>query len=289
MTTRSISAAVSVAIALLCTGSATSTAAEELPVRTDVISHETTEDIHVWAPASEGANPVVYAMHGTCDLCGGDWDVIGEALAASGVVVFGVDYHGTDYLEGRFDRMTRELECGYRFARESAADYGGDLERPVVFIGHSWGATMSLAGGLDHEQFVPDGTYDACFEGAERPDAVVAIAGCHYEHQGVRFGFDAAAYGSGDAAAILVGGAGDEECAAWQSVDAAAQLAGIGLDATPEVVPDANHYTLIGHDIVDDEWITLADHPAVVATIQIILNAIEQADGSPEAVPQPSN
>ena len=289
MTRRSILAARLAATTLLCTGLATTTAAEELPVRTDVISHETTRDIHVWAPASKGAYPVVYAMHGTCDLCGRGWDVIGEALAASGVVVFGADYHGTDYQEGRFDRMTQELECGYRFARESAADFGGDLEQPVVFIGHSWGATMALAGGLDHEQFVPDGSYDACFEGAERPDAIVAIAGCHYEHQGMRFGFDAAAYGSDDATTILVGGANDEECAAWQSVDAAAELAAIGRDATSEVIPDANHHTLIGHDIVDDEWITVADHPAAGRVVQVILDTIDHADGAPEGVPQPSD
>ena len=178
--------------------------------------------------------------------------------------------------------MTHELECGYRFARESAADFGGDLERPVVFIGHSWGATVALAGGLDDEQFVPDGTYDGCFEGAERPDAIVAIAGCHYERLGTRFGFDATAYGSGDATAILVGGADDEECAAWQSVDAAAELAAIGRNATSEVVPDADHFTLIGHGIVDDEWLTLADDPAVAATVQIILEAIEQAERSTE-------
>lgn len=281
MNRRSRWAAVSVVTALLCATMATSTAAGELPVRTDVTSHETTEDIHVWAPASDGAYPVVYAMHGTCDLCGRDWDVVGEALAASGVVVFGVDYHGNDSREGHFERMTRELECGYRLARASAADYGGDLERPVVFVGHSWGATMALAGGLDHERFVPDGSYDGCLEGVERPDVIVAIAGCYYEHQGVRFGFDAAAFGSGDATAILVGGADDAECGAWQSVDAAAELASIGRDATSEVIPEAGHDTLIGHDIVDDEWITLADHPAADRVVQVVLEAIDQADDSP--------
>lgn len=279
MTRRSISAAVLLVTALACAGMVTLTAADEFPVRTDVISHEMTEDIHVWAPASEGTYPVVYAMHGTCDLCGTDWDVIGEALAANGVVVFGVDYHGGDYLEGRFDRMTRELECGYRFARESAADYGGDLERPVVFVGHATGATMALAGGLDDELFVPGGTWDACFAGAERPDAVVAIAGCHYERQGMRFGFDATAYGSGDASTILVGGADDEECAAWQSVDAALELADSGRDATSEVIPDADHLALLGHDVVEDEWITLADHPAADRVVQVVLEAIDQADG----------
>lgn len=264
--------------ALLLGGMATSTATDEYPVAIDVISDETTQDIHVWAPATDGTYPVVYALHGTCDLCGDSWDVIGEALAANGVVVFGVDYHGTDYQEGRFDRMAQELECGYRYAREVAADYGGDLDEPVVFIGHSWGATMALGGGLDDEAFVPGGTYRACFEGAERPDAIVAIGGCHYEHQGRRFGFDPSALGNGDATVILVGGEDDEECTAWQSVDAAVELTQTGRDATSVVIPGADHFTLIGHQVVDDRWLTVADHPAAARVVQIILDAIDQAD-----------
>ena len=265
---------------LLIAGAFPSVAADESAVKTAVISSEMTQDIHVWAPATQGSYPMIYAMHGTCDLCGGDWDVIGEALAASGVVVFGVDYHGTDYQAGRYDRMTQELECGYRYAREVAADYGVDLDQPVVFTGHSWGATMALGGGLDDEMFVPGGTYQTCFEGAERPDAIVALAGCHYEYRGQHFGFDEAAYGHGDATTILVGGEDDEECEAWQSVDAAVELAKTGRSATSVVIPAANHFTPIGHDIVDGQWATVADHPAAAQFVQIILDAIEGARAS---------
>lgn len=289
MIRRSASAAAIVATVLLFGSMAASAASERHLVTTDVITHETTQEIHVWAPASEGAYPVVYAMHGTCDLCGDSWDVVGEALAANGVVVFGVDYHGTDYQVGRYDRMTQELECGYRYAREVAADYGGDLDEPVVFIGHSWGATMALGGGLDDKMLVPGGSYDVCFEGAERPDVIVPIAGCHYEHQGQHFGFDTSALGNGDATVILVGGEDDEECAAWQSVDAAAALAQTGRNATSEVIPGANHMTLIGHDFVDGEWLTIADHPAAARVVQVVLDAINRPDAPPGLTHQPSD
>lgn len=173
--------------------------------------------------------------------------------------------------------MVADLECGYRFVREIAAEYGGDLDKPVVNVGHSLGATMGLDGALNADLLGPGGTYDVCFSGADRPDAMVAIAGCHYEHEDRQFPFDATTLGSGDASIVLISGEDDEVCAPWQSADATDALRTAGFDVTLVEVPDASHLTLIGKDHVDGEFLTLPDEPAAALVAQAILKAIETA------------
>jgi hypothetical protein len=263
-------------MALLLAATAVSGQDGPYEVVTDVVSHEDTQDIHVWAPATEGSYPTVYAMHGLRGS-GTDWDVIGPALAAEGVVVFATDWRSLEAENGRLDRAIADLECGYRYVREITTEYGGDLDQPFVFVGHSTGAEMGLGGARDEVMFVPGGTYDTCFTGAERPDAIVAIGGCWYEYDGTEFPMDPSMYGTGDASIVFVGGENDEICAAWQSEDAAEVFAAAGFDATYHEVPGATLLTLIGHDLVDGEWLTLADHPAPAEVAKVVLAAISSA------------
>ena len=60
-------------------------------------------------------------------------------IGGQGAVVFAPTY-GTDITtqEG-VDRAAVDAECGYRFARSIAAEYGGDLDQPVTFVGWSLG------------------------------------------------------------------------------------------------------------------------------------------------------
>ena len=275
---RTIRCALPAVTALLLTTSSAFGQDEGYEVETDVISHEATQDIHVWHPGSGGGFPVVYALHGLGGT-GVGWEVIAPALAERGVVVFATDYHSTDITQGRSDRIVADLECGYRYVREIAGDYGGDLTQPVLFVGHSLGAEMALGGGLDDMEFVPGGPYTACFNGADRPDAIVAIAGCYYEFEGQQFPFAASQYGSGDARTVLVGGEDDEVCAARQSRDATEALAASGREATYVEIAGATHATLIGHDIVDGEWLARPDHPTAAAVAGVILDVVasEQA------------
>jgi len=229
-------------------------------VTTDVVSHEETQDIHVWAPATEGSYPTVYAIHGTGGF-GADWDVIGAALAAEGVVVFAPDWDSIGAEEGRFQKAIADLECGYRYVREITTEYGGDPDQPFVNVGHSVGAEMALGGALNEAMLGPGGTYDTCFTGAERPDALVAIGGCYYEYDGRKFPVDPLRYGTGDASIVFVGGEDDEICAAWQSKDAAEAFAAAGIDATYHEIPGATHLTLTGHDFIDGEWVMGPDEP----------------------------
>ena len=143
-------------------------------------------------------------------------------------------------------------------------------------MGHSIGGTNALVGTLDTTRFVPGGSYDECFDGVSRPDAVVALGGCHCEHAGASIPFDTAAYGDGDARLILAGGTEDEVCPAWQSEDAAAAFREAGRDARYVEIAGANHMRLIGHDIVDGECTTVEDDLAVAAVVRLILDTIEE-------------
>jgi dienelactone hydrolase len=257
----------------------TSTRDAETPfgVTTTVVSHETTRDIAVFAPEAGGAWPVVYALHGL----GGswqDWAEAAEDLASNGVVVFAADGRTTEAVEqGRWADLQQDTECGYRFVRSIAGEYGGDLEQPVTVVGHSLGATGVLEIGLDGTQYGPGGTYDTCFSGAPRPDVVVPIAGCHYEFEGNKFGFDTSGWTNQEADLVLVAGEDDAVCEAWQSQDASRALTSAGYDAALVEIAGANHFTLIFHDLVDNEWLTLPDESAGKEVVQTILDAIAAA------------
>lgn len=249
---------------------------EEPPfeVTSAVVSHETTRDISVWAPDIDGSFPVVYALHGT----GGNRQDLAEtatALARQGIVVFAADYRS-----GEIARWEQDAECGYRYARSIAGEYGGDLNRPVTSVGYSLGATLVLAGSLNEATYGPGGTYQECFSGAPRADVTVAVAGCHYEYQDQVFDFDpdTPLWTNQETDLVLVAGDSDDICAAWQSEDAAAALQSAGYEVSLVEIADASHFTLIFHDLVDDEWVTLPDEPAGQETVEAILDAIAAAE-----------
>jgi hypothetical protein len=92
-------------------------------VASTVVSHETTQEISVFAREAEGSWPVAYMFH--CYDCDRqDSAEMGKQLASHGMVVFVPDYRSTDA------PVTREqdLECAYRYARSIAPEYGGDLD-----------------------------------------------------------------------------------------------------------------------------------------------------------------
>ena len=164
-------------------------------VTSTVVSHETTQDIWVWAPDADGSWPIVYALHGT----GGTGDglaVTATELASHGYVVFAPTY-----------RTGMDLECGWRYSLSIAEEYGGDLDAPTSTVGHSLGASMALIGGLDDDVYGPGGTYDACFEGAVRSSVIVPISGCYHEFEGQEFVFDPVAYSDQEVEIVLVVGA----------------------------------------------------------------------------------
>jgi predicted esterase len=246
-------------------------------VTSTIVSHETTREVHVWAPDAEGPWPVVHALHGL----GGraeDMAIMAEELASRGFVVFAATGRTIEAVEqGRFADLARDTECGYRFARTIAEDYGGDLDQPVTMVGYSFGATGALSFGLQEATFGPGGTYEECFSGSPRPDVIVAVSGCHYEFEGNAFRFDTSGFGNDDATLVLVVGENDPVCAPWQSEDAADTLEAMGYDVDFVEIPNGNHFSVIFHDLVDDEWLTAPDEPAGHAVVETILDAIDAA------------
>jgi len=243
-------------------------------VSESVVSHQTTQQISVWTPDADGAWPVVYALHGT----GGrrqDLAEMARALASQGLVVFAADYRSTSP-----QHWEQDAECGYRYARSVAAEYGGDLERPVTSVGFSLGSTLVLEGSFGAAAYGPGGTYDDCFSGAPRADVTVAVAGCHYEFQGQTFDFDpnTPRWTNTESQVILVAGENDTICEPWQSDDATAALRSAGYEASQVMIAGANHLTLIFQHLVDDELIALPDDPAGQETVQTILEAIAAAE-----------
>ena len=157
--------------------------------------------------------------------------------------------------------------------------YGGDLDQPVTIVGHSLGASIALAMGLNEAVFGPDGEFDACPGLAPRPDVVVPLSGCHYEYEGRAFPFDPEAYDFtyDESELVLIVGTEDDVCEPWQSEDAATALEDGGFDTSLVTISDGNHFTVIFHDLVGGEWLTLPDDPAGMAAVQTILDAIEAA------------
>jgi dienelactone hydrolase len=239
----------------------------------EVVAHETTQDVLVFAPDAEGSWPVVMAMHGL-NGSGEDMAEIATRLAREGFVVFAPTYRTDMRTQQGVEQGGRDAECGYRFARSIAADYGGDLDRPVTFVGWSLGASLVLALGLP-DQIDPSGQAVSCFTEVPRPEVVVAVSGCHYEHEGIPADMvDPSGWGNKDAEIVLVAGEKDTTCAAWQSEDAATELRSAGYDVELVVLEGASHYAPVFHDVVDGEFVVVPDEPAGEQTLEVIVDAI---------------
>lgn len=247
-------------------------------VMTTGLSGEDTQEITVWAPDADGSWPVAYALHGITSNAQ-DLAELATALAGQGVVVFSTDYRSELMQTAEWKDAYVDTECGYRYAHSVAADYGGDLDQPVTIVGHSMGATIALSMGLNEEVFGPDGEFSFCPGETPRPDVVVPLSGCHYEYEGQTFAFDPVVrdFTYDESELVLVVGTEDDVCEAWQSEDAASALRDGGFDTSLVTIDGGNHFTVIFHDIVDDQWLTLPGDPAGTAVVQTILDAIEAA------------
>ena len=260
-------------VALLAAACGTGPGTESEPVVTSqIVSHETTQDILVFAPESAEALPVVWMMHGVGGS-GGDMAQLATELAGEGFVVFAPTFR-TDLSsqQGSLDAVT-DAECGYRFARSVAADYGGDLDRPMTFVGWSLGASFALQGGLT-EQIDPSGEFLVCFDEVPRADVIFAISGCHYEFEGAQFDFDPSGWGNQNAKIVLLAGADDAICPAWQSGDAATELAAAGFDVDIVLLDGADHFAPIFQRLENDELVAAPKHPAGQQTLDAILRVI---------------
>ena len=241
-------------------------------VTTTIVSNKATQDIRVFAPDADGPCPVVVAMHGVGGTAE-DMAEIATRLAREGVVVFAPTYRTDLSTQKGVENAASDVECGYRLVRTIAADYGGDLDQPVAFVGWSLGAIAALEIGLT-EDIDPTGSHLACPGNPPRPNVIVAIAGCYLEYQGMPQNFDLSRWGNKGADLTLVAGEKDTTCAARQSDDAAAQLRSAGYDVHLVTLEGANHYAPVFHNLVDGQWRVITDDPPGEKTVKAILDAI---------------
>ena len=250
----------------------------EYPVTSTVVSHETTQDISVFSPGTEGSWPVAYLLH--CYDCDRDDSAeMARQLASHGVVAFVPDYRSTEP-----GRMEQDLTCGYRYARSIAAEYGGDLDQPVTFVGDSYGATLAISGGVAKAAYSPGGSYDECFAGAPRPDVIVAIGGCYYEYEGEKVPWTPLDWMVNDIESatlepqmVFVVGENDDTCHVWQSEDAATTLQAAGYNVELQVMSGGDHHNVVFWAQRDGEWVTIPDDPVGKQVLQLIIDNIEAA------------
>jgi acetyl esterase/lipase len=129
-------------------------------------------ELDVYAPSEPGPWPVVVTVHG-----GGqsrrDMTLIAEAISSQGAVVYNIDvkfiFPELISIEG--------IACAVRFARATAADYGGDPGR-ITLVGNSAGATSASVVALAGDNFEGDCVVT---DGSALPDVLVAFEGL-YDH-----------------------------------------------------------------------------------------------------------
>jgi dienelactone hydrolase len=278
--TRAIRLAVAVLLAATALGACGNDGAENgrYDVTTTVVSSRATQNVQVFAPKADGQWPVVIAMHavgGTAQ----DMAEIATRLAREGVVVFAPTYRTDLSTRKGVENAATDLECGYRLVRSIAADYGGDLDQPVAFVGWSLGASAALAIGLTEDIDPTDG-HLPCPGNVPRPNVIVAISGCHFEYQGVRRNFlDVTGWGNKEADLTLIAGEKDTTCAAEQSDEAAVQLRSAGYDVQLLTLEGANHYAPVFHNLVDGQLRVITDDPPGEQTVKTILEAIGVRQG----------
>ncbi len=246
-----------------------------------VVSEElagpSTQDVLVFAPEDEGNWPVAFALHGINGRAE-DMAELGRRLAARGVVVFAPTYRTDLSSQAGKVELVRDAECAYRFSRNVSAEYGGDLSKPVTFVGWSLGATFAIQGGLD-EQIDPTGQYLSCFTEVPRADVIVALSGCYYEFGGnPSYQFSPEEWTNTRARVTLVAGGDDAVCMPWQSDKAAAELRASGHPAQVVTIDGATHAAPVFHTIVDDRMAPARDTTAGERTVEIITRAITDAE-----------
>ena len=274
---RSIFLTVALTVAFLVGGLLSSCATDsgsedgEFHVTSEVVSHEASKDMLVFAPDAEGPWSVVVAFHGIGGT-GQDMAEIATRLAREGSVVFVPTYETDITTQEGVDRAAVDAECGYRFARSIAAEYGGDLDQPVTFVGWSLGASAALAVGLT-EEIDPTGEFVSCFDQVPRPDNIVAISGCHYEGGQLDL-VDTEAWGNKEADIFLLAGEMDTNCPAWETEDAAAEMRSAGYEVDLLMLDGADHFAPVFHDLQDGKSVVISNDPAGERTVEVILDAI---------------
>ncbi len=155
----------------------TTTAAEARAIElTRDIAYSGVMQLDVYAPSEPGPWPVVIAVHGyggsRDDFAGAEFaevEGLAEAIASEGAVVFNLDVTMIE----PFLTAIEQVACAVRFARATAAGYGGD-PTSITLVGGSGGAAVGAVVALAGDDYGGD---CAVTDGSALPDALVGYEG----------------------------------------------------------------------------------------------------------------
>jgi dienelactone hydrolase len=238
------------------------------------MSDATTQDIHVFAPTVDGTWPVVVALHGL-DGTGADMSELATRLASTGTIVFAPTYRSDVTTLDGLTQASQDLVCGYRLARTTAPQLGGDLAQPLTVVGWSLGADFAVLGGLSAATGPsPD---DPCPGDTPLPDVIVGISGCYYEHEGtpVTWFDDVSSSGNKSADIYLLAGDQDTTCPAWQSEKLASALKAEGYNVNLVHLTGADHFAPVFHEMRNGQFQVTTNDAAGQRAVQVILDAID--------------
>jgi acetyl esterase/lipase len=138
---------------------------------TSGIAYTSGAELDVHARVGVSRQPVLVLLHGCCGSKD-DLTPLAEAIAARGAVVFNANWTGVDR-GGGWPRSYQEAACAVRFARASAARFGGDPGR-IALLGWSDGAMLAAVVAV-----AGDDLGDRCPQHrvSALPDVLIGVAG----------------------------------------------------------------------------------------------------------------
>jgi dienelactone hydrolase len=239
-----------------------------------------TQDISIHSPVDAENLPVVYLLHGLANDRH-DMDGFANALAREGLVVFVPDIR-----TNATETSATDVECGYDYAMANAAEFGGDVDRPVTLVGWSFGAVTAFFSGLDEEATGLRALAEGCVLDAARPDVIVSIAGCHTTWDGDTAPIDPAGMGwdNTEASIVLISGELDAACDPSESVDAVAPFEAAGYEVSYTEIADAHHGAMVFFPPEEHGTIEQPTGRAGERTVQLVVDAINNAADSRLAI-----
>lgn len=210
--------------------------------------------LDIYRPAVSEPAPIIVFFYGGGweDGNRADYYFVGAALAKQGFVTVVPDYRV--YPEVRFPTFLKDAAHAVRWAREHAAEYGGDPRR-IVLMGHSSGAHIAAMLTFDHRWLDAVGI-DAGIDVA----GMVGLAGpydflpLHSETLRQIFGPDSSLAATqpinfveaGTPPILLASGRADDRVDPGNSSRLADRVRGNGGNAEVRFYPHVGHRVLIG-------------------------------------------
>lgn len=168
------------------------------------IEYAAGRQLDVYAPAEPGRWPVVVVVHGLGQARSA-FAPLAEAIAAEGAVVYNIS---TVFSVPPIDGI-ENISCAIRFARATAAEYGGD-PGSLTLVGNSSGAAKGSIVAMDGDAYKGD---CVIADGSALPNALVGYEG--------PFDYATYVYGTFDVPRLE-----EEDAAMWEAVNPYAHIGG---------------------------------------------------------------